>query len=118
MQCMVARFLAFGLLGWVVEALANGAPRYSRYVPAKLPFLPVYGAGGVLVTELATALRDEPLLARLGAYAVATTGVELAACWIDRVAGGHQWDYGSGLCVNGEHTAMWTALSLAVEPFV
>ena len=114
----LAQFLAFGVIGWAVESSLDGRPHGSKWLPAGVPFVPMYGLGGVLLGQLAPAIRDAPVLGRAGIYAVATTGFELLGCQLDRWAGKNSWDYGGGLCVDGRHTAAWTTLALIAEPFL
>lgn len=114
---MLSRFLIAGALGWAVEAVANGKPRYSTWLGGeklKLPFLPVYGAGALVIDALD--VRSQSLPVRAGAYAVALTGLELGACLLERSLGAAQWSYGPSFdCIDGKHTLAWTGLALLTE---
>jgi len=111
--------LAAGVLGWTIEDLATGGPRYSKaFGGAHVPLLPVYAAGGAALALLAPRLRGRSLPVRALAYALATTAIEAAAGSADRAVGGPpSWDY-RGRTVEPMHTLAWTGLALLAEPFV
>lgn len=124
---IAAVFALSGILGWVIENAAVGAsgPRYSRlFGGLKVPFLPVYGAGGVALSMTSSRLRSKGLSIgkRAAVYAGLSTLTELAACGLDRATGGEQWNYTGETaadelgCVSLPHTAAWTALAFAMEP--
>jgi uncharacterized membrane protein len=115
----------FGVAGWALENSLSDTPRYSQlFGGVKAPFLPVYAAGGAGVMMLAPTLKAQnlPWAVRGAIYAGAMTGVELAACYLDRgTFGAKSWDYkdgGFGGCVDLKHALAWGALGLLAEQFV
>lgn len=136
-EAVVAKAALFGVAGWVAENLLHEryySPVFRGY---RVPFLPVYAAGGLGVLIIAPHLRSKPLLIRGLVYAGLATAIEYAGCQLDRTmfkhadAGrrsgdqGRSWDYGDvdGLatstdgCLNWKHTALWGALGLVAEKF-
>jgi uncharacterized membrane protein len=135
---LVGRFLIFGIAGWTVEALYEfyhkKPPRYSALLGGekrKIPFLPIYGFGGVVVGFMAPAMSSAGLgiISKAVIYGASLTAVELIGCQSDRLRGICQWDYGNTVCnsdgkptrasltgcVDIKHTAAWAALALAAE---
>lgn len=120
---MVGRFLVFGLAGWALENALYGE-RHSRVVPS-LPFLPVYGAGGVLLGMTAPVVKAASLPVRFGAYAAVLSALEYAACRWDRADGFTQWDYradeapenpvSTDGCIDLKHAAAWGTLGVLME---
>jgi hypothetical protein len=116
----LARFLLFGAAGWALENWLfpgdnGGAGRYSKlFGGRKIPFLPVYGLGGLMLGPAAS--RRKTTAGRFVTYAVAFTGVELIAGALDRMPGNGapSWDY-DGNEVDVFHAAAWGALGLATE---
>lgn len=119
---IVVKAAIFGFIGWKMEAIYETKPRWSavfgRY---KVPFLPVYAAGGLAILALAPHLAWMPLLARGAVYAGTLSALEWGACKLDRMRGNCSWDYANascatdGGCVDGEHAAAWGVLGLLVE---
>ncbi len=125
-EAVVAKAALFGAAGWAAENILYG-PRYSSVFQGhKVPFLPVYAAGGLAVIAAARPLSGKPILLRALAYAALGTAIEYAGCHLDRrVFGGRSWDYGKldGLadstdgCISWRHTALWGGLGLLAEKF-
>lgn len=124
---IIAKATMFGVAGWVAENALCDRDRYSAlFRGAKVPFLPVYAAGGVVMTEAAPYVSKWPVLARGLSYAILGTAVEYAGCQIDRkLLGSRSWDYGqrdalarsSEGCLNFTHSALWGMLGLVAEKF-
>jgi uncharacterized membrane protein len=124
---IIARATMFGIAGWVVENALCPEDRYSAVFRGhKVPFLPVYAAGGVVMTGAAPYVAKWPVLARGLSYAVLGTAVEYLGCKIDReILHARSWDYGrrdalarsSEGCVNFAHSALWGGLGLVAEKF-
>jgi hypothetical protein len=109
------RFLVFGVAGWVLENALDG-PRYSAvFGGLKVPFLPVYGCGGVLLGVMEPHLRDMTPAARAVSYGAAFSALEVAACKADRAMGWQSWSYDGDACVDLPHAVAWGALGLAAE---
>lgn len=123
-EAVVAKAALFGLAGWAGENILYG-PRYSPVFQGhKVPFLPVYAAGGLAVIATAPRIADKPILLRAVIYAAIGTAIEYAGCHLDRkVFDGRSWDYGKidGLaestdgCLSWRHTALWGGLGLLAE---
>jgi uncharacterized membrane protein len=123
---IIAKVTMFGVAGWVAENALCG-DRYSAIFRGhKVPFLPIYAAGGLAVTTAAPYVSKWPTLARGFAYAILGTAVEYVGCQIDReLLHGRSWDYGnrdalarsSEGCVNFSHSALWGGLGLVAEKF-
>ena len=124
---IIARAALFGIAGWVAENALCPEDRYSALFRGhRVPFLPVYAAGGVAMTSAAPHLAKLPTLARGLSYAAIGTVVEYVGCKIDReVLAARSWDYGrrdalartSSGCVNFAHSALWGGLGLVAEKF-
>ena len=125
---VVFKTALFGTAGWAIENLVADAPRYSSvFAGHKVPFLPIYAAGGLAVLGAAPHLAKNSLLMRAIAYAVIGTAVEYAGCRLDRkVFDSRSWDYGTvdGLasrtegCLSWKHAALWGGLGLLAEKLV
>jgi len=123
-EAVVAKASLFGVAGWAGENLLHG-PRYSSMFQGhKVPFLPVYAAGGLAVIAAAPRLAGKHVLFRALVYAAIGTAIEYAGCQLDRkVFDGRSWDYGKidGLaestegCLSWGHTALWGGLGLLAE---
>lgn len=114
---VVGRFLLFGFAGWAIEAVHSGKPRYSAVLGGertRIPLLPVYGVGGLLVTTMAPGLAAVMPVGRSIVYAGALSGLEWGACRVDRATGNESWDY-DGECVDAAHFVAWGVLGRIVE---
>jgi len=125
-EAVVGKAALFGVAGWAGENLLYG----SRYSPVfqghKVPFLPVYAAGGLAVIAAAPHLAKQNVVFRGLAYAAMGTAIEYAGCQLDRrVFDGRSWDYGKidGLaektdgCISWRHSALWGFLGLVAGKF-
>jgi uncharacterized membrane protein len=123
-EAVVAKTAAFGVAGWIGENLLFG-PRYSPVFQGhRVPFLPVYAAGGLAVVTAAPHVARLPTLARGVLYAAIGTAIEYGGCQLDRrVFDARSWDYGKidGLadetdgCISWRHAALWGVLGLVAE---
>jgi hypothetical protein len=134
---VVAKTALFGVAGWAAENLLHERYYSPVFRGHKVPFLPVYAAGGLAVIAAAPYLRSRPAWLRGLVYAGLGTAIEYAGCQLDRTmfknadAGrrpgshGRSWDYGEvdGLaestdgCLSWKHTALWGGLGLLAEKF-
>jgi uncharacterized membrane protein len=124
---VLARGALFGIAGWVAENALCSEDRYSSLFKGhKVPFLPVYAAGGIAMTGATPYISKWPTVARGLSYAVIGTAVEYVGCKIDReLLRSRSWDYGqrdalarsSEGCVNFAHSALWGGLGLIAEKF-
>ncbi len=123
-EAVVAKTALFGVAGWAAENVVFG-PRYSAMFQGhRVPFLPVYAAGGLAVMAAAPHIKGWSAIARAAVYAALGTAVEYAACQLDRkVFAARSWDYGNsdGLagstdgCLSWRHTVLWGGLGLLAE---
>ncbi len=123
-EAVVAKTALFGVAGWAGENVLFG-PRYSPVFQGhRVPFLPVYAAGGLAMMAAAPHVAGWSMLARAAVYAAIGTSIEYAGCRLDReVFEARSWDYGQldGLadstdgCISWRHTALWGVLGLVVE---
>ena len=123
----LAKATAFGVAGWVAENALGDHDRYSAlFRGARIPFLPVYAFGGIVMTTAAPHIHTWPTVARGLAYAILGTAVEYAGCKLDReLLHARSWDYGqrdalarsSDGCLNFAHAALWGGLGLIAEKF-
>lgn len=113
----LGQFALFGFLGWVLENAYSTypGPRYSRWVPGKLPFYPAYAIGGLLVLKTAPHLAELSFPIRAATYAVGLSALELGACKLERSLGVKQWSYDGDSCVDVLHALAWGGLALLVE---
>jgi uncharacterized membrane protein len=123
---IIAKVAMFGVAGWVAENAICGDRYSGLFRGHKVPFLPIYAAGGLAVTTAAPYVAAWPTLARAFSYAILGTAVEYVGCQIDReLLKGRSWDYGrrdalarsSDGCVNFTHSALWGGLGLVAEKF-
>jgi hypothetical protein len=114
---LVTAFVLGGIGGWVLENALSRRPRNSHLFGKKLvPFLPVYAVGTSAIVGAAPHITNVPVLARAVIYAAGLSGLELAACQIDRSMGRASWAYGDDRsCVDLPHAAAWGLLGLGVE---
>jgi uncharacterized membrane protein len=121
---VVAKGLVFGIVGWIGENMLFG-PRYSPVFQGhRVPFLPVYAFGGLVMLSVAPYLAEAHLLLRGLAYAAIGTTVEYVGCQLDRrVFDARSWDYEdvddladqTDGCISWRHTALWGGLGLVAE---
>ena len=114
----------FGFGGWAAENALYG-PRFSAtFGKHRLPFLPVYAAGGLAVVAIAPHIAHLPLIVRAAIYAAMLGTLEYAGCQLDRkILRNKAWDYGKSDalaeetkgCVDIKHTLMWAGLGLLAE---
>jgi uncharacterized membrane protein len=123
-EAVVAKTALFGVAGWAAENVLFG-PRYSPVFQGhRVPFLPVYAAGGLAMLTAAPHVASRSVLTRALVYAALGMAVEYAGCRLDRdVFEARSWDYEQrdGLavstdgCLNWKHSALWGGLGLLVE---
>ena len=121
---VVGKAALFGFGGWAAENLLYG-PRFSgAFGKHKIPFLPIYAAGGLSVVALAPHIAHLPWPVRMTIYAALLGGMEYAGCQLDRkFLGNRAWDYGKNDtlaeetkgCVDIKHTVLWAAAGLIAE---
>jgi uncharacterized membrane protein len=120
----LAAFAGFGVAGWLLENALDHKPHNSALFQGHtIPFLPVYGVGGVAIALLAEHMGDVHPLARAAIYGATLTGLEFAACQIDRrVLDSCSWDYGHSDCqdplagcIDAPHTLLWLLMGIAGE---
>ena len=123
-EAVLAKSALFGVAGWAGENALYGSRYSAVFQGHRVPFLPVYAAGGLAVMAAAPHVRDWSTIARAAIYAALGTAVEYAACQLDRkVFSARSWDYGAvdGLadktdgCINWKHSALWGALGVLAE---
>ena len=121
---IIAKVTMFGVAGWVAENALCGTDRYSTiFRGAKIPFMPIYAANGVVLTAAAPYVSKWPILARGLSYAILGTAVEYVGCKIDRQLINKSWNYGpddalarlSDGCVNFTRSALWAGMGLIAE---
>lgn len=126
-EAVIAKTAMFGVAGWAGENVLFG-PRYSPVFQGhRVPFLPVYAAGGLAMLTAAPHVARRSVLTRALVYAVLGTAIEYGGCRLDRdVFEARSWDYGriDGLatntdgCLSWRHAALWGGLGLLVEKFL
>lgn len=123
---IIAKVTMFGVAGWVAENALCGDRYSALFRGHKVPFLPIYAAGGLVVTTASPYVSKWPTLARGFAYSILGTAVEYVGCQIDReLLRSRSWDYGrrdalarsSEGCLNFAHSALWGGLGLVAEKF-
>ncbi len=122
---LVGGAAVFGLGGWALENVLSEKPRYSAlFQGVKVPFLPVYAAGGAGVMALAPTMKAQglPWFVRGALYGGILTAVEWTACQLDRhTFDARSWDYGREApaegCIDVKHAVAWGALGLLAEAF-
>ena len=123
---IIAKVTMFGVAGWVAENALCRTDRYSSvFRGAKIPFMPIYAANGMVLTAAAPYVAKWPILARGLAYSILGTAVEYVGCRIDRalLSGQPSWDYGrndaiarlSDGCVDFTRSALWGGMGLVAE---
>lgn len=110
--------LGAGVAGWALENALFG-PRYSQIFgqDVRVPFLPVYAAGGVALALAAPHLQTLAWPVRGAAYGAMLTGIEGLSGLAERAQGRMSWDYGGGV-IDLPHAVAWAALGLLAEPLV
>jgi hypothetical protein len=121
---IISKVAVFGVAGWLAENAVCQQARYSTILRgAKIPFLPVYAANGVVLTAVAPWVSKWPWVARGLVYAALGTGVEYVGCQIDRHLLDGQQAFGSSDalanlstgCVNFTRSALWAGMGLIAE---
>jgi hypothetical protein len=126
---LVSKIAMFGIAGWVFENALCGDRYSSVFRGAKVPFLPVYAANGVILTTAAPYVASWPIFGKGLAYATLGTAVEYVGCQIDRKILEQRAAFSPGFggtdalarvsegCVNYTRSAMWAGLGLVAEKF-
>ena len=123
---MLARFLLYGAMGWIVEIVWTGMGSILRRDPrltAKtyLWMFPVYGGGALLFERIYQVIAAQPWALRGLVWTGAAFAVEYIAGWLLRKAVGEcPWDYsGTPFSVRGlirlDYAPAWFALGLFFE---
>ena len=121
---IIQKVAIFGTAGWLAENAVCQESRYSSlFRGAKIPFMPVYAANGLVLTAAAPYLSKWPWLARGLVYSLLGTGVEWLGCQVDRQLLGGRVSFGpsdaltqlSGGCVNFTRSALWGSMGLIAE---
>ncbi len=125
---LVSKTALFGIAGWVFENALCGDRYSTLFRGAKVPFLPVYAANGVVLTTAAPYISSWPVFGKGLAYAALGTAVEYVGCQIDRRLLDQRASFTPGFgndalarasegCVNFTRSAMWGGLGLIAEKF-
>jgi hypothetical protein len=105
-----------GVAGWAAENTLFGSRYSAAFGNRKVPFLPVYAAGGALVYAVAPLISDLHPLARAAVYGATFTGLELVAGLTEREQGKTSWAYGpTGEPISLGHSLMWAGLGMLTE---
>jgi uncharacterized membrane protein len=125
-EAVVGKTALFGVAGWAAENVLFG-PRYSAVFQGhRVPFLPIYAAGGLAMITVAPKIAGRSALMRAAVYAALGTAIEYAGCKLDRgMFEARSWDYGrrddlarsTDGCLSWKHTALWGGLGLVAEKF-
>lgn len=121
---IIQKVAIFGVAGWLAENAICQQDRYSNvFRGAKIPFMPVYAANGVVLTAASSYIENWPWLARGLVYSLLGTGVEWLGCQLDRQLLGGRVMYlppdalaklSSG-CVSFTRSAVWGGMGLVAE---
>lgn len=124
---LISKTALFGIAGWVFENALCGDRYSTLFRGAKVPFLPIYAANGVVLTAASPFVSSWPVFGKGLAYATLGTAVEYVGCQIDRrlLAQRSSFSYGgndalaraSDGCVNFTRSALWGGLGLVAEKF-
>ncbi len=118
---MLARVLAYGVLGYATEfafTVAAGRPKLPS-----LWMLPLYGLAAPLFPQVRERVRRRPVVARAPAYGLAFIAVEYASGRaLRRAFGAAPWSYeGARFAIDGvtrlDYLPLWALYGLALEPF-
>lgn len=121
---VVAKAALFGFGGWAAENALYGKRFSAVFGEHRLPFLPIYAAGGLGILAIAPHVKRLPLPVRAVLYAGLLGGLEYAGCQIDRkFLKNRAWDYGKSDalaketkgCVDLKHAFLWGGLGLLAE---
>ena len=127
---LVSKTALFGVAGWIFENALCGDRYSSLFRGAKVPFLPIYAANGVVLTAAAPYVSSWPVFGKGLAYATLGTAVEYIGCQIDRKLLAQRASFSPGGfggndalarvsdgCVTFTRSAMWGGLGLVAEKF-
>lgn len=121
------RFLAYGLVGWVLEILFTGSTSVlqgDRAAKARtyLWMHPIYGLAALGLEQVHDRIRWAPPGARAAAYTAIMYAVEYGSgSLLRRFTGSCPWDYGKrprsikGL-IRLDYAPLWFAVGLIMEP--
>ncbi len=123
---MLARFLVYGALGWIVEILWTGMGSILRRDPrltatTYLWVFPIYGGGGLLFERLYPVIAEQPWMLRGLIWMLAIFSIEYATGWLIREAVGQSpWNYTGAPLAVGElirldYAPAWFVLGLIFE---
>jgi uncharacterized membrane protein len=125
---VLAKFLIFGVMGWVVEVFFTGSAAAvfqrdrSATATTYLWMHPIYGMGMLGLDQLGARLSALPWLERAAVYVAVIYLVEFATgALLRRVLGRCPWDYGTrGLSVRGlvrlDYAPAWYLAALLFDP--
>jgi hypothetical protein len=115
-----ARFLVYGLVGWLTDSLFVAAHTGRRRPTSPLNVV-VYGLAQPLFEPAHDRIRGRHVVTRAAAYGAGTLGVEyVSGRVLRRLVGSAPWDYtGARLSVDGlvrlDYAPLWAAYGLALE---
>lgn len=107
-------FAGSGVAGFLGEREVAGPS--ASYAGRRWPFLPAYATGGAVVSLVEPSLRGMPWWQRAAVYGAGLSGVEYAACKLDRATGHKAWDYPG--CTTWKHAILWAGLGMLAENIV
>lgn len=125
-MAMLARFVIYGALGWIVEILWTGMGSLLRRDPrltatTYLWMFPIYGGGGLLLERLYPVIAGQPWVVRGLVWVMAIFCIEYVTGWLIRAAVGQSpWNYGGAALALGElirldYAPAWFLLGLVFE---
>lgn len=118
---LVVIFIIFSFLGYVLEYFneclngEEGCRVHHSFLAPKLPFLPIYGFGGVLLWLLTPTLSTVPVIGQYLFLVVLFTIFEYI-CGVlgKRFTGVASWEYSNGMPIDLTHSLVWGAFGLIV----
>lgn len=110
--------LISGFAGWAIDNAYTGSHMGYSWVTGGektgIPWMPVYAAGGIALSEIVPRVQGWSAPERVLAYGLSLGALEWGACKLDRSLGRCSWNY-SGACTDVEHIAAFGVLSLILE---
>ena len=112
---IIGIFFIFSIIGWALEFMNDGRPHYSfkfKTFLGEVPFLPIYGLGGVLVYLLT--FTDVAKLSPIFVTLILAFIITLYE-YVAGILSGGAWNYNNNLrYIDLKHTIIWSIFSLVL----
>lgn len=122
----VIYFIIYGAIGWVLDSASRSLEK-RKFIEASyfgIPFMPVYGVGGLTIVLLIPVLSSYNILTKFLVYGVSLAILEyIAGVFVEKTKNKRLWDYSkSKFNLHGRtdltRAICWGILALITEYYI